>query len=200
MAETICTDSFPGGAGINTPGEAGSKSPSIQVLLRGIRDDFDAMRNYGVLNGLLAGAPTTPSAQLTGAGNTTWSVDLTAGTVIVNSVLKEFAAQADYAIHSGSLYTGLTNGKSAIATIVAKNVAGTVTMAVVKGAAATTGSQVAPTAAEIQAAVGAANTYVVLQECLISRTGDTTVTQAQDNTKMRIGVGTVGWTPSIIKG
>jgi hypothetical protein len=125
---------------------------------------------------------TTPSAQLTGTGNTTWSADVEAIIAACGGVLKEIAVQADFAIHSGSYLASFANGASCIAAIVLKNVAGTVTMVAVKGAAATTGSQVAPTDAEIQTAVGAGNAWVKVCEATINRTGDTTVTESWDNT------------------
>jgi hypothetical protein len=52
----------------------------------------------------------------------------------------------------------------------------------VKGTPDTTGTQVAPTDAEIQTAVGAGNDWVKIAECTLNRTGDTTVTESQDNT------------------
>jgi hypothetical protein len=133
-----------------------------------------------VVAGFHVGDPTTPSAQLTGTGNTTWSYDNTGGTVIVDGDVAELDAAADATIHSGSYLTGFANGSSCIAALVAKNVSGTVTLAVVKGTPATTGSQVAPTDAEIQAAVGAGNAWVKLAECTLNRTADTTVTETHD--------------------
>jgi hypothetical protein len=99
----------------------------------------------------------------------------------VDGVLGDIAAAADFDIHSASFLTGLVNGASCIAAIVAKNVSGTVTVVAVKGTPATTGSQRAPTDAEIQAAVGASNPWVKIGECTLNRTGDTTVTETQDN-------------------
>jgi hypothetical protein len=132
--------------------------------------------------GGIAKDPTTGSSQLTGTGNTTWNVDIEAMIVSVGGVMKELAVQADVAIHSGSFLTGLISGASCIAAVVLKNVAGTVTQAIVKGTPATTGTQVAPTDAEIQTAVGAGNDWVKIAECTLNRTGDTTVTESQDNT------------------
>lgn len=40
MAEKIYTDSFSGGAGVNTPGESGSRNPNLATVLRGIIDDI----------------------------------------------------------------------------------------------------------------------------------------------------------------
>jgi len=130
--------------------------------------------------------PTPASAQLTGTGNTTWSYDIGSGVVIVDGVALSVAAAVDQAIHSGSFLTGFTNGSSCMAALVAKNVSGTVSLAVVKGTPATTGSQVAPTDAEIQAGVGAGNAWVKLAEFTLNRTADTTVTESQDINKRPI--------------
>lgn len=141
-----------------------------------------------VANGLMAKAPTNASTQVSGTGNTVWRVDLDKGVVVVGGTAKEFAAEADRVLHTGSLYTSLESGDSAIVTIVAKKAAdGTVTLVNVKGAAAVTGSQVAPTAAEIQVAVGEGLDWVKVAECTINRTADTTVTQTQDNSKADFG-------------
>lgn len=136
-------------------------------------------RKNRVESGLLASAPTTASTQATGAGNTTWRVNLSAGVVVVGGVAKSLDVAADTSIHSGSQL--VTNGQSCIAALVAKNVTGTVSVQAVKGTAATTGSQVAPSDAAIQTAVGADNAWVKLAECTINRTGDTTVTQSENN-------------------
>jgi len=75
-------------------------------------------------------------------------------------------------------------GASAVAAIVAYGTAGTIL--VVRGAAATTGSQVAPTNAAIQTAVDLLTSgapWVKLGETTLNRTGNTTVTQTYDNTQ-----------------
>lgn len=153
-----------------------------------IIQDFEVLRAHlqNHVEGVHAATPTTGSSQLTGTGNTTWNVNLSAGVVVVGGVALTLNVQADYSVHSGSYYTGFANGSSAIATIIAKNVAGTVSLAVVKGAAATTGSQVAPTDAECQTAAGAGNAWVKVVELTLNRTADTTVTESQDNTKRPI--------------
>lgn len=125
--------------------------------------------------------PTTPSSQLSGTGNTTWNVDIDAIIAFVDGVGFEEPAQADVAIHSGSFLTGLVDGASCIAAVCLKNVAGVVSWEVVKGTPALTGTQVAPTDVEIQAAVGAGNDWIKVAECTLNRTGDTTVTETQNN-------------------
>ena len=151
---------------------------SLYDVLKALADES---RNC-VANGLMAAAPTTASTQATGAGATAWRVNLDKGVVKVGGVSKEFAAEADRVLHSATQL--VASGQSCIAAIVAKkDAAGAITLINVKGAAATTASVKAPTDAEIQAAVGAGLDWVKVAECQINRTADTTVTQAQDNTK-----------------
>jgi len=158
----------------------------VQHQLDKLLLDFEALRNHlknQVLFGVQVGTPTTGSSQGAGVGNTDWNVNITAGMVVVDGVAAQLAAQVDYNVHTGSMYTNLHSGDSAIATILAQNSSGTVTMVVVKGTAAVTGSQVAPTDAEIQTALGAGVSWVKIAEVLLNRTGDATVTQSEDNTK-----------------
>lgn len=144
---------------------------------------FEQVRAHGRnhVEGGIVKDPTTGSSQLTGTGNTTWNADVEALIATVGGVAKELGVQADFSIHASSFLTGLVNGASCIAALVLKNVSGTVTMVAVKGTPATTGSQVAPTDAEIQTAVGAGNDWVKVAECTLNRTGDTTVTESQSN-------------------
>lgn len=146
-------------------------------LLKAIIEQL-IVTNNAVVDGGVVKDPTTPSSQLTGAGNTTWNVDVEALSAIVNSVNGQVAAAADEAIHSGSNL--LANGQSIYAWAVVTESGGTLDVSYVKGTAATTGSQVAPTDTEITAAVSSAN-WAKLALCLLNRTGDTTVTQSQDN-------------------
>lgn len=132
-----------------------------------------------VHDGLKIADPTTPSDQLTGAGGfLDWNVDISEGTVAVNGVLAEITEQADFDVSHGVAV--VTNGQSCIAAIVAK-LDGSISVVAVKGTAATTGSQRAPTDAVIQAAVGAGKPWVLLGETTVSRTGDLVVSQAHNN-------------------
>jgi len=145
--------------------------------------DLMNLRNWfqNHVEGLKIVTPTSASTQGASAGNTTWNVNVESGIVVVNGTALEVAAAADLALHSGSIYTGgLASGQSAIATIVYK-LDTTVSRVVVKGAAATTGAQVAPTDVAIRAACGAGKPWVKVCECTINRTADTTVTQSQNN-------------------
>jgi hypothetical protein len=116
---------------------------------------------------------------VTGTGATTWRVNVAAVTVSVGKSTPSIAAAADFVVHSGSQL--VANGQSCRATLVAKNVSGVVSVVAVKGSAATTGTEVAPTKAQIQSAVGTGNIWTRLAEIRISRTADTTVSQTQDS-------------------
>jgi len=145
---------------------------------------FEAIRAHEtnkVLLDLLTAAPTTPSSQATGTGTTVWNINIARGQVVVDGVIAEFAAAGDFAIHSATFLTGLISGASCRARIVAKNVTGTITVVAVKGTPATTGSEKAPSDADVQAAVGAGNEWIELAQAVLNRTADTAVTQAQHN-------------------
>jgi hypothetical protein len=151
-----------------------------QAVFQNLKALREAHRNQ-ILAGAGLAAPTTPSSQLTASGNTTWNVNISALLALVGGALGDLAAQTDLAIHSASWLTGLTSGKSCVAAIVLKNVTGTVTCVAVKGTPATTGSQVAPSDTVIQAAVGAGVPWIVIGYSTLNRTGDTAVTEAEDN-------------------
>jgi hypothetical protein len=171
-------------------GRADGGTDNLTRALRDICDDLARVFNAGASATLRSGgiaplglvvAPSTPSAQLTGTGNTTFNVQAAAHQCTVGGVKKTFAAQDDIDVHSGSYIAGFANGSSVIAAIVNQNNAGTVTTVTVLGTPATSGSEVAPTDAEIQAAIGATFPWVKVGETTLARTGDTTVAQTYDN-------------------
>lgn len=149
-----------------------------------VSDYFNMIKTHEsnrVHEGGRSGAPTSASTQLTGAGGVTeWRINIAALLVAVAGVLADIAASADEVIHDT---TNLLNavGQTCWAAVVAKNVAGTITVVTVKGTAAATASAVPPTDAVIQAAVGAGNAWIKLAEVEITRSGDTAVTQTEDN-------------------
>lgn len=160
------------------------RPPDLDHLAKQVLATFECIRLHEanrVIEGGLVGDPTTGSSQLTGTGNTDWNANIAEAVVCVGGVVEHLAAAADFDVHSGSFLTGLADGSSCIAAIVAKNVSGTVTIDKVVGTPAVTGSQVAPTDAEITAAIGASNPWVKIAEITLNRTGDTTVTESQDN-------------------
>ena len=164
-------------------------NPNLAKVERAVATDLAALKTaaaavttapvYGVIDGLLVTDPTSSSSQSAGTGATTWNVNVTAGAVMVGSVEKYHAAQADLSVHASTML--LTNGQSVYAWVLEQNSGGTLTTVVVKGTAATTGAEVAPTTAQIVAALGAGVTYTKLALCHLSRTGDTTLVQTQAN-------------------
>lgn len=156
--------------------------------------DYDAgslmayLAERQVEGGLLT-APTNASAQLTGAsGNTDWNVNLSHVLALLYALSGEVVAAADFDIHNGSIVdAGFVVGASIVAAIVVKVTSGTFAFDKVLGAAATTGSQVAPTAGEIATAMAAADDYALLGYTTLNRTADTTVTQSYDNTPRNPG-------------
>jgi hypothetical protein len=133
-----------------------------------------------VVNGLLVGPPTTTSSQITGAGNTTWNVDIATGIVTVDGVAAEVAETVDMSIHSGSQLGA--NGCGCIAAIVVRNVGGTLSLLAVKGTVALTAAVVAPDDGVIQTAAGVGAPWIKICEARIDRTGDLVVVQSQNNT------------------
>ena len=124
--------------------------------------------------------PTTASTQATGAsGTTAWRVDRRELFGAFGGVADEVALAADVLLANGDV--GLTDGKSLVAAVIVTISAGAFVMDKVLGTAATTGTQVAPTDAAIQTALGAGVKWLRLCDATINRTGDTTVTQSQNN-------------------
>lgn len=136
-----------------------------------------------VMQGCLVGAPTTASSQVTGTGASDFNADITAGLVLVDGTKKEFAVQADFDVASAAAAL-MTAGQSIVYSIIAlKNpVAGTISMVSLPGAAATTGSQVALTDAEITALYAVGTQWIRIANVTVNRTADTIITQSADNT------------------
>ena len=133
------------------------------------------------VGGMFAGAPTTASTQATTAGNLALRVNIYPGFAWLGNVVKEFDLQADFAVVTGN---EMTSGQSKVYTIVhyLNTVDNLIYQIVVKGAAATTGSQVRVTDAAIAAMFAPGTKWYRLCDITANRTGDTTVTQAQVNT------------------
>lgn len=146
-----------------------------------------------IVDGLLAAVPTTASIQATGPnGSATYRVNFAPGRVIVDNTVKEFIAQADFALFPTAASI-VPNGSSVVFTVVAKkDAAGAVTLVVVTGAVATTGSQVPATNTVTQLAVGAGLHWVKVGEYTVNRTGDiNTLTQTYNNAVADLGNGIV---------
>ena len=136
-----------------------------------------------VIEGMLVGVPTTASTQVTGTGAYDYNVNIATGLLAVDGTVKEYAAQVDYDVGSGAV-ANLIVGQSMVYSIIAYKSRGdgAVYMKSVPGAAATTGAQVAPTDAVIEAGLATGTFWWRLADVTINRTGDTTVTQSQNNT------------------
>lgn len=158
-------------------------------ILKAINDDctaFDttvathtAYMKNNVQCGLLETTPTTPSVHADG-GAFDFNVNLAAGLVVVNGVLKEFTAQADFDVANGAASPVDGANTDIIYTIVAKEAAGVVSLQAVAGAAAAAGAVVAPTTAQINTAVTHTR-WVVICTVQLHRTGAATITQTHNN-------------------
>lgn len=133
-------------------------------------------------NGVLIQPSSTGSSQVTGAGDGTYIYDITAGLVHVGGYIKEFAVAADQALETPAdiMASGYSKVYAIIVWLHPETEA--VALKVVPGTKALTGAQVAPTVAEIEATIHVGATWVHLANMTIARTGDTTVTEAVDNT------------------
>jgi len=137
-----------------------------------------ARRDEGVIDGLVARAPTTPSSQVSGAGNTTWHVDITEGDVVVNDVEETIAQQVDLTLHSGSQL--LTTGQAVYAWLIVKELASVVAVDFDVGVPAASGSEAPPTPSQVDSSVGTIE-WIRLALLRLERTGDTTLIQTRDN-------------------
>lgn len=165
---TITTRFLQGGANL-TPHGAGT--PTLTDALREIADD------HAVL-GLIAYAPTTASTQASGTGATAWNINISAGEVVLGAYYTNYGIQADYAIHSATCLVAAS--QSVYARLVCYLNSTTPTLLVVKGTAATTGSEAIPTDAAVTLAAGTA-TWRDIALLHLSRNSGTTLTQTQKN-------------------
>lgn len=178
---TINKGDYDGGARITT---ASSGGRNLAEDLQDVADDFTSLHGHitallDKVQGLTCLAPTNASTVATGdTGAMDWNVDVTEGFVVVNAVEAAFAVDADFDVLSAA--SPIVDGESIVGALVASEASGTTSLEVVNGAAATTGTEVAPTDAEITTGVGHAR-WVKVAELTINRTGDTTVTQSQAN-------------------
>lgn len=135
-----------------------------------------------VVQGLLVGAPSTASTQATGTGASDFNANITAGLLVVDGVLKEYAAQADFDVAS-SVAQQMASGQSRIYSIVAYRSTGTgdVALRVFAGAAATTGEQVPVTRETIVDGFSVDTSWFEIARVTVNRTADQTLTQTYDN-------------------
>ena len=152
-----------------------------QKLIGGQGVEFQHFANR-IIEGMLMLAPSSASTQATGAGTLAVRVNINAGLQAVGSTVKELAAQADLVLFNAA--TVLTTGQSVVFDIVAYRSKGDglVYQRTFRGTAATTGSEVAPSDASIEAALEADTAWMRISRTTVNRTGDTTVTQTYNNT------------------
>jgi len=167
---TINKDFGSGGSPLNPAG--GGQMPSLMQTLQDVADD------HAVL-GLLAYAPTNASTQSSGTGNIDWNINLSVGEVALGGYWKQYDIQADFDVLSGTWIVNVS--QSVYARLVAKLVGTTISLQVVFGVAAATGSEVAPTDAAVQAAVGSGNKWCDVALLHMSRDSGTTLAQTQQN-------------------
>lgn len=151
-----------------------ASAPYVTFTLK-TRDTTSAS-TYVAIGGLV-GTPTTASTQASGAAETQWRVDVPRCVAVTSVGTIDVAAEADHVVHDTTEL--VTNGQSCVAAVVADFNLGTPIFSSIKGTAATTGQQTAPSDSAIDTALGHSN-WARLADCTINRTGDTTVTQSED--------------------
>lgn len=136
------------------------------------------------VQGMLLAAPSTGSTQATGTGASDFNVNIAAGIVVVDGTPKEFAAQADFSLFSGTP-ADMADGESRVYSIIAVKspVTGEISLQVWKGAAAASGSEKPVDRQTIIDSFDPNTFWFEVGRVTVNRTGDLTVTQSQDSTK-----------------
>lgn len=138
----------------------------------------DVSEHFGVVQGMDAGAPTTPSSQAVDpGGETDWNVNVSAGTAIVNDVGVYRAAAVDLNISTGVRILNI--GEAVYAWLLEVEAGGVVTRTPILGVAALLGAETIPTDGDITTAVGHAN-WTKLALCHASRTADAVVATTEN--------------------
>lgn len=155
---------------------------------------LETWRNNRVVSGINYTAPTTPAAQPSGANPASWRYNLVGGLFVLSGTTKaHLMGSPSYADLSVCDPAGgspnspiLAVGQSVITVFVGATYSSSVIgITSVVGTPATTGQQVVPTDAEILVGLtgrGYSAPYIRVAKLTLNRTGDTTVTQSQDNT------------------
>lgn len=161
-------------------------------------EDLSYWRQNRVCSGLIFSAPTTPSTQGPGAVMPTWRCNTTQGGFIINGTLAAFTLSDTYPpvgtdILQGDAVSGyppiLGVGESVILSVIgADMIIGGIhypLIMTIRGAVAATPIVQSATEAELNAAFsvyGSCAGYIRIAKLTLNRTGNTTVTQTQDNT------------------
>jgi hypothetical protein len=154
----------------------------VRIPLQGNADYAGVSRDIAddlAVLGLIAYAPTNASTQGSGTGATAWRINLTPGEVQIGGYYAAFDAQADYAVHGTT--EAVDASGSVYARLVAKLVGSAVSLDVVLGTSALTGSEVAPTDAEVQTELGSTVDWCDIAMLHLMRDATTTLTQTQHN-------------------
>jgi len=146
--------------------------------------EFDLFRNWA--HSAMITASTTGSSQITGAGNGTYLYNIEQGVVVVGGKQVDIAKAINQPCEAAGNIMIATFAKvyAIVAYVTAANIAA---IKVVPGVAALAANVVPPTLAAIQAAIPAANDWYVIGTMTISRTADTTVTEAASNLYRPLG-------------
>lgn len=150
----------------------------------GSGSEFDLHQNQVV--GMLVGAPTTGSTITDSTDAHDFNVNIATGIMVVDGVVLEFAAQADYDIsHSSSAVpTDMGTGYSIVYSIIAYKSLGdaVVRLMVVAGDVALDAAALPATQATIEALLAEGTPWFELARTKVKRTAATTLTQTYDNT------------------
>jgi hypothetical protein len=153
-----------------------------QTILDYVNARMEADYNQIVEGGIITDGGTTQGA---GAGTApNYDADASATIAVINGQKHEKAATADIDSTAGAAVAwGATSGKALIATTVFESGSGNDTPAwnTVMGDVADTGDEVAPTDAEITAALGHAN-WLRVSDSVLTRVADTSITLVPDHT------------------
>lgn len=145
--------------------------------------EFDLFRNWA--HGAFIAPSTTGSSQITGAGNGTYLYNITTGVVVVGGKILAVGAVNQACEAAGNIMIAtFAKVYAIVAYVTAANIAA---IKVVPGVAALAANAVPPTLAMIEAVIPAANDWYVLGTMTISRTADTTVTEAASNLYRPLG-------------
>lgn len=139
------------------------------------------------VHGIFLDVPTNASTQASGAGNGVYKFNRSAGVVVVDGTALHVAAAADEACEADGDIMISTFSKVYLIIAWKHPDTGVVALKTVPGTAVLTADVVPPTSAEVEAGLVANAVWVEIGKVTINRTGDTTVTQSQDNTVRPLG-------------
>ena len=151
------------------------KGPTDNSHVPGLKVEGGLLGTF--VHGAFIANGTTGPVQVTGTGNGTFYYDNTAGVVVIGNRAVDIPAAADTLLETADDI--FNDGQSRVYRIVAWRHpdTGAIAKKIILGAIATTGAQVAPTDAEVEAALYKDAEWVELGRTTINRTGAETATQ-----------------------